>query len=282
MRTASDQPSSEPLDPAPSRDAAAWLLPATPVLLRRPLLPPRLALPRRTVALAVTLLVHLLLLLLLLKLSPPRTYVPMGVSRLISIALAPTPNPASPARARSTAKPAAAKAAAASAPAKAAPPPPAVPVTPTQPVPDVPLIRLTHDEMVGLDVTMRTRGPETASADAGDSGPSDSAKAGTGPRGQQLYAAQWYREPTHAELATYMPANVQGWGEVGCRTVARFHVEDCVELGESPRGSGMSRFVREAAWQFLVRPPRVNGHLMIGEWVRIRIDLVDRNEKPGR
>lgn len=103
----------------------------------------------------------------------------------------------------------------------------------------------------------------------------DSERVGTGPNGEPLYAAEWYREPTRAELSAYLPKTMPesgGWGMIACRTVARFHVEDCVELGQGPPGSHLAGAVRQAAWQFLVRPPRVGGKVMVGEWVRIRID----------
>ena len=51
----------------------------------------------------------------------------------------------------------------------------------------------------------------------------------------------------------------------------RQRVEDCIELGQS-RGSRLASAVRQAAWQFRVKPPIKNGQPMIGEWVRIRID----------
>lgn len=100
---------------------------------------------------------------------------------------------------------------------------------------------------------------------------------GQGPGGVRLYEAEWYRPPTSAQLVTYLPdANgVEGWGLVACRTVERYHVEDCQILGESPRGSGFGRAVQNAAWQFLVRPPRVNDKPQVGEWVRIRIDYLN-------
>jgi periplasmic protein TonB len=86
--------------------------------------------------------------------------------------------------------------------------------------------------------------------------------------------------PTNQELSTYMPKNLyeDGWGMVACKTVARFHVEDCVELGQTP-GSHLSGAVRQAAWQFLVRPPRVGGKSLVGSWVRIRIDYDIVHEK---
>lgn len=103
---------------------------------------------------------------------------------------------------------------------------------------------------------------------------------GEGPGGVRLFNAEWYRRPTDAELATYMPKNgqLEGWGEVACRTVDRYHVEDCQILGESPRGSGFGRAVQNAAWQFLVRPPRIDDKPQVGEWVRIHIDYGIRKE----
>jgi protein TonB len=97
---------------------------------------------------------------------------------------------------------------------------------------------------------------------------------GKAPNGEPLYAAEWYREPTHQQLSTYLPKTMPdggGWGTVACRTVARFHVEDCVELDQNPAGSHLAGAVRQAAWQFLVRPPRVGGKALVGEWVSIRI-----------
>ncbi|MBO9715137.1 hypothetical protein [Sphingomonas sp.] len=119
-------------------------------------------------------------------------------------------------------------------------------------------------------------GDSASSDDNGSSGirAGDTPRAsGKGPHGEPLYYAEWYREPTHAELNTYLPPKSQrdGWGEVACRTIDHWHVEDCIELGESPRASGYARAVRQAAWQFLVRPPRVGGKVLVGSWVNIRI-----------
>jgi protein TonB len=45
---------------------------------------------------------------------------------------------------------------------------------------------------------------------------------------------------------------------------------------EGPQGSMMGRAVLAAAWQFRVRPARVNGREQFGSWVRIRIDYTIR------
>lgn len=101
----------------------------------------------------------------------------------------------------------------------------------------------------------------------------DSEVVGTAPDGEPLYAAAWYREPTDDELRGYLStARGPGWGLIACRTVPDYRVEDCVGLSEYPSGSQINRAVLAAAWQFKVRPPRLGGRLLVGSWVRIRID----------
>ena len=88
-----------------------------------------------------------------------------------------------------------------------------------------------------------------------------------------MYAAAWYREPSADELRAYLStADGPGWGLIACRTAPDYRVESCVGLDEYPNGSRITNAVLAAAWQFRVRPPRVGGKLMVGTWVRIRID----------
>ena len=104
---------------------------------------------------------------------------------------------------------------------------------------------------------------------------------GVAPDGSKLYAAEWQREPTDAELAFYLRkaryAGPSAYGLIACRTAPRFKVEDCRPIGESP-GSGMGYAVNEAAWQFHVKPPRVNGDYQVGTWVSIRIMITPPGE----
>lgn len=145
-----------------------------------------------------------------------------------------------------------------------------LPAKPTIETPrELPWIELTKAEMAAADISRFPKSSESASAATGG----DSEEVGRAPNGEVLYAADWARKPTNMELSGYLPPNApDGWGLIACRTVAGNRVEDCMELGQSPRGSRLASAVRQAAWQFRVLPPRRNGRLLIGSWVRIRID----------
>ena len=130
-------------------------------------------------------------------------------------------------------------------------------------------IEMSKAEMAAADISRFPKSSESASAASGG----DSEEVGRAPNGEVLYAADWARKPTNTELNGYLPPNApDGWGLIACRTVAGNRVEDCLELGQSPRGSRLASAVRQAAWQFRVLPPRRNGRPLIGSWVRIRID----------
>lgn len=101
--------------------------------------------------------------------------------------------------------------------------------------------------------------------------------SGSGPNGEPLYAAQWFRRPRDDELGGYLStASGPGWGLIACRTAPDYRVEDCVALEEFPPNSNINRAILAAAWQFQVRPPRLGGKNMVGEWVKIRIDYYTR------
>lgn len=163
-------------------------------------------------------------------------------------------------------------------------PPPPVPQPVESPVPAGPptFLKLSRNDYQQGDIAkVPSRAPAdatdgaTADAGGGGGGANDTPVAGrTGRHGETLYVAEWVREPRDAELSPYINENrarFPGYGLVACRTVARNRVEDCYELEET-RGTGFAGSVRQAAFQFLVRPPRVNDKLMVGEWVMIRID----------
>ena len=163
--------------------------------------------------------------------------------------------------------------------------PPLTPPEKAKPSPQ--LIQLSPKEMAAWDIAARSKPSAPVSgAKFGpvDTGPrmSDTARvSGSGPNGEPLYAAAWYREPYPDELAGYLQtASGPGWGLIACRTAPDYRVEDCIRLDEYPTGSNIARSVLAAAWQFRVRPPRIGGQPKIGEWVRIRIDY-DLRRAPG-
>lgn len=139
---------------------------------------------------------------------------------------------------------------------------------------------MSRKDFAAADVSKMARAALGASsgpsAGAGNSGSGGAAGGvGEGPGGATLYAAQWYREPRDAEIGPYLPATRApgSWAIIACRTIQDYHVDDCREMDESPRGSGLARALRQAAWQFLVRPPRIDGKPQLGTWVRIRFDF---------
>lgn len=150
---------------------------------------------------------------------------------------------------------------------------PPVVAEPAETRPAFTFLKMSHDDFVASDIgKMKPSGlARNGTADGGSGG---SYGPGEGPGGAILYRAEWYREPSDAQLSGYLLANgpSSGWGEIACQTVEDHRVENCQILAESPRGSGFARAVQEAAWQFQVVPPRVNGKPQLGAWVRIRID----------
>ncbi|MBU6396440.1 MAG: hypothetical protein KGQ75_17865 [Sphingomonadales bacterium] len=147
-------------------------------------------------------------------------------------------------------------------------------------------IKLSREDIAKADISkIKPAGGSSGSNGASAGGGGNAEGTGDGPGGARVYNAEWYREPTRAELSPYMSAARGGssgdWAMIICRTVERYHVEDCREVDESPRGSGLARALRQAAWQFLVRPPRIDGKAQLGTWVRIRFDFKAANAGDG-
>ena len=229
---------------------------------------------RRVVSLAITITIHLLLLLMLLRLAPPFAKMGDRGRQLLSFNLAPDEQEQTT-QIKSTAK--ATHTHRTTAPPTATIPPPKIEL----PNKAAPWVLTPGLEKFDVRQVPQTPHPAAAPSDASASdeanGDSDSDKpVAYGAGGQPLYAAQWYREPTDAELGFYAKKARPGPGfaEIACQTVARYHVDHCEEVGESP-GSGLARAMREAAWQFLVIPPRVGGRMQVGTWVLIHISFTE-------
>jgi len=232
---------------------------------------------RRMGGLVAALLFEALVVLVLLVLGGPRV-VPMSGGGALKTFDVSVPSPEPEKEEQSRPKPAET----ARQPVTAAPvPTPPVP-TPAPPIaaPAVklpsPVLALPPDQMAAADLRNLPSAPPAPRAVSGPPAPRGEADTplvdGSGPNGERLYAASWYREPYDSELRGYLSTADPGWALIACKTVPDFKVDDCVGIDEWPKGSRMLRAVLAAAWQFKVRPPRVGGRLQVGEWVRIRID----------
>ena len=163
-------------------------------------------------------------------------------------------------------------------------PQPNHPTTP-HPVPNAQpansFIHLSQSQFASADIGKMSNPKSTQSGEGAANPGAATYGPGEGPGGAHLFRAAWYREPTDAQISAYIQraAPSGSWAEIACRTAEHHHVEDCEELDESPPGSGLSRGLRNAAWQFLVRAPRLNGREEIGVWVRIRFDFITRKPR---
>ncbi len=148
--------------------------------------------------------------------------------------------------------------------------------TPVPKVPPIKIINISKTDMAMGDISRLPKSNSAASGGAGGSGSSAATYGpGEGPGGAKLYNAEWYREPSDAQISGYLKRNIPpgAWAMIACKTIEKYHVENCQPLGESPPGSGLAHALRQASWQFLVRPPRIDGKPLIGSWVRIRFDF---------
>jgi hypothetical protein len=166
-------------------------------------------------------------------------------------------------------------------------PPPPLPAMPPPIVPPLPAkpawIELSRKELAAGDIS-KVPNSKAERAGEGETGLADSGTAmgpGEGPNGAPLYNAEWYVEPKPSELALYLPAGgpKPGWALIMCQTAPAYRVENCRSLSESPPGSRLANALRQAAWQFKVRPPRRGGQALIGAWVKIRFDWIERGER---
>ncbi len=223
---------------------------------------------QRALVIGLTLLAELLFLLMLLGLGPASWGERKEKSKPIEISFlpeadAPIPDEAAPEAARKTVpKPK---------------PIPTVPPIPPSPLAKSPYLKLSSEDFAAADISKLGSAGGHGSATQGAS----SASVGVGPGGATLYAAEWFRHPSHAELTGYIDKKSWepgSWAEVACKTIADNRVENCQAMDESPPGSGLARAIRLAGWQFRIRPPRVNGKPLVGTWVLVHIDFTGKAE----
>jgi hypothetical protein len=155
--------------------------------------------------------------------------------------------------------------------------PPVNPVKAPPPSPD--FIKVSKSEFDAMDLS---KVPANGSSGAGDSKGSGQGNKGmmgpgAGPGGVQLYPVAWLREPYDSELSPYLAAVKRvppgASADIACRMIEHNRVENCQIIGENPRGTGLAQALRKAAWQFLVKPPRIDNKPQLGVWVRIHFDF---------
>lgn len=162
--------------------------------------------------------------------------------------------------------------------------PPVNPVKAPPPSPN--FIKVSKSEFDAMDLSKL---PASGSAGAGESNGSGQGNKGlmgpgAGPGGVQLYPVAWLREPYDSELSPYLAGKRAPPGasaDIACRMAEHNRVENCQIIGENPRGTGLAQALRKAAWQFLVKPPRIDNKPQLGVWVRIHFDFGMKEVEEG-
>jgi protein TonB len=228
----------------------------------------RPGLRHRAGVLGLTLLVELVFVLIVIAFGGSKVrdaILPSSPTQIVFV-----PNPAAPPPSPPQQRRAAEKAPPRPTPPARVPKPPP-PVLPRAALPYIPMSKL---DLAASDISKLGTAAGAPAATSGAAAGTGAA-VGAGPGGVTLYNAEWVVEPSDAQLRTFLPRTVEAgsWALIACQTIAHNQVENCAQLGESPRGSGLAKAMRLAAWQFRVRPPRIDGKPMVGAWVRIRIDF---------
>ena len=231
----------------------------------------------RAGAMALTLLVYTLLVAIALIFSGGAQQILRSEARLTTIRATP-PKPKPPLKPELSPAPRPAKFAGVQSERLPAPAPPLLPDMPA-PAIITPVISLPT-------VTLAEAGPASSTGRSAQEGSGDGLASGgqgaggggmgwtPGSRGMPLANAQWFREPTADEPRRYLLSSSagRGWGLIACRTIEKHRVTDCETLGEFPQGSGYAKAARDAAYQYRVKAPQVDGKPQLGAWVSIRIN----------
>ncbi|MBJ7527236.1 MAG: hypothetical protein JHD10_08365 [Sphingomonadaceae bacterium] len=233
---------------------------------------------RRSIGLAIALMLEVIIILAILSLSMRSGGPAAGTRGLSTFSLEAEAQSASSAQKSEVQTPVTKEQQSAITP--PIPPPLLPPVNPVKAPPLNPdFIKISKSEFDAMDLSKLPASGGSGSGEGKGSG--QGAKGmmgpGLGPGGAQLYPVAWLREPYDSELAPYLAAVKRippgASADIACRMIEHNRVENCQIIGENPRGTGLAKALRLAAWQFLVKPPRIDNKPQLGVWVRIHFDF---------
>lgn len=221
---------------------------------------------RRAIGIAAVAVVHALGFILLLSLAPP--FLKKVQPEVRNFELLPVKEPKSPPKAEPVPR--------VISKSPVAPPPPEA-----QPTPQTPLNMILMDSptFAASDIARLpsyAKSPPPAASVADSDG-----VVGKGPDGAPLYEGKLLAAPSFAQLAFYRPKeerNKPASGTIICKWLPDNTLKDCQEEGETPRGSGMARALRQSAWLFRARPYYLGKRQIFG-WLRITYELSENPDK---